>query len=146
MAGRRKETANAETHGLTSKPGKYYERLSPEQQDCVDSWAESWRRRADYEAPGYDKLYRTHAIKLHQVEAGDVFVAEHGVIVDRVVDRTESGEPIVRKEENPALKFQSRALSDLMGFLKKMGCLNDPDSQKADAQRGDYLSTERRTG
>lgn len=131
-----KGSANAETHGLTSKPGKYYERLSPVQKDRVDSWAASWRRRAEYESPGFDKMYHVHATKLHQIEAGDEYIAEHGPIVDRVVGRTESGEPIVQQEENPAFKFQSRALNDIMGFLKKMGCLNDPDSQKADAQRG----------
>lgn len=131
-----KGSANAETHSLTSDPGKYYERLSPEQQDRVDSWAESWRRRADYGTPGFDKMFQVHATKLHQIEAGDEYIADQGTIVDHVVGRTESGEPIVRKEENPAFKFQSRAVGDIMGFLKRMGCLNDPDSQQADVQRG----------
>lgn len=124
---------NAETHGLRSDPGPYYDRRSEDEQERIDGWADSWARRADYDGLGFDKLFHTHAIKLHQVESGDDYIAAEGSIVSRVVGRTESGAPIEQDDENPAFQYQNRALTSIMQFLKKMGCLDDPDSQQAGA-------------
>ena len=125
-----------ESHGLRSEPGPYYERQSESEQERIDEWAESWARRAGYDGLGFDKLFQTHAIKLHQVEEGDAYIDDEGAIAERVVARTETGEPIRQGEENPAFGYQSRALKDIMRFLKEFGCLDDPDSQQADAAQG----------
>lgn len=127
---------NHSSHELRSDPGPYYERRSDGEQARIDEWAESWARRAGYDALGFDKLFHTHAVKLHQVETGDTHIADEGPIAERVVARTESGEPIRQGEENPAFQYQNRILTSIMQFLKKMGCLDDPDSQQAEATEG----------
>lgn len=124
---------NAETHTLRSDPGPYYERQSDAEQERIDEWAGSWARRGGYDGLGFDKLFHTHAVKLHQVERADEHIGDEGTIISRVVDRTESGEAIVQDEENPAFLLQSRAIKDITRFLKEMGCLDDPDSQQANA-------------
>jgi hypothetical protein len=126
---------HAETYSLHSEPGAYYARQSDSEQERIDAWAESWARRAGYGGLGFDKLFHTHAVKLHQVEAADEYIANEGPIVTRLVDRTESGEPITRDEENPAFLLQSRALKDVVRFLKDVGALDDPDSERAAATK-----------
>lgn len=126
---------NAETHSLKSDPGTYYKRQSPDEQDRIDGWAESWSRRGGYDGLGFDKLFQTHAIKLHQIETADEAISDDGVIITRIVDRTESGEPITKDEEHSAFLLQSRALKDISRFLKDFGCLNDPDTKQAAAQQ-----------
>jgi len=134
VRGAPENNTNAETHGLTSDPGKYYERQSDAEQTRIDSWAESWARRADYGLPGFDKILYTTAISLHQVEQADEYIGNEGVVVAQVVDRTESGVPITKDEENPALALKSRAMKDIVRTLKEFGCLDDPDSKQAAAQ------------
>jgi hypothetical protein len=135
-AGAPENNGNAETHTLRSDPGAYYERQSEDGQDRIDAWAESWARRGGYNGLGFDKIFHTHATKLHQIESADEAIANEGVIITRIVDRTEAGEPIKKDEENPAFLLQSRALKDILRFLKEFGCLDDPDSQQADALQG----------
>lgn len=124
---------NSETHGLRSNPGPYYHRQSAAEQDRIDEWAASWARRAGYDGLGFDKIFQTHAVKLHQIESGDSYIGDEGVVATRIVDRTEAGEPIEQDEENPALLYQSRALKDIVRFLKDFGVLDDPESQQAEA-------------
>lgn len=124
---------NAERHGMRSDPGPYYHRQPASEQDRIDEWAASWARRSDYGGLGFEKVFQTNAIKLHQVESGDEYIAEEGAVVSRLVGRTENGEPIVEDEENPAFLYQGRAMKDITRFLKEFGCLDDPDSQQAEA-------------
>lgn len=126
---------NAETHGLTSDPQKYYQRQDDADQERIDDWAESWARRADYELPGYDTILHETAVTLHQIHAADEYIAEEGVIVDQVIASTESGQPIVSEDENPAFLLKSRAMKDVIRTLKEFGCLDDPDSQQAAATK-----------
>lgn len=124
---------NAERHGMRSDPGPYYHRQPDAEQDRIDEWAASWARRSDYGELGFEKVFQTNAIKLHQIESGDEYIAEEGAVVSRLVGRTENGEPIIENEENPAFLYQGRAMKDIIRFLKEFGCLDDPDSQQAEA-------------
>lgn len=124
---------NAETHSLTSDPQKYYRRQPESEQDCIDSWAESWARRANYGLPGYDSVLHEAAVILHQIHGADEHIAEEGIIVERIIGRTEAGDPIVEEDENPAFLLKSRAMKDLIRTLKEFGCLDDPDSKQAEA-------------
>lgn len=133
-AGAPEGNGNAEDYSLTSDPQKYYARQSDEDQDRIDDWAESWARRARYDLPGYDSILHETAVTLHQIHTADEYIAEEGFIVERVVGRTEGGEPIIEEDENPALLAKSRAMKDVIRTLKEFGCLDDPDSKQAEAE------------
>jgi phage terminase small subunit len=70
---------------------------------------------------------------LHQIHGADEHIAEEGIIVERIIGRTEAGDPIVEEDENPAFLLKSRAMKDLIRTLKEFGCLDDPDSKQAEA-------------
>lgn len=67
------------------------------------------------------------------MHTADACTAETGVIVERVIDTTESGQPITAAKKNPALLVKSRAMKDVIWTLKEFGCLDDPDSQMAES-------------
>lgn len=132
-AGAPEDNGNAETHSLKSDPGKYYRRQSETQQARIDSWAESWVRRSTVDGSGCHKVLHTTAVTLHQIEQADAYIADEGVIVEKIIDRTESGEAITQADENPAFLLKSRAMKDVVRTLKEWGVLNDPDTQQADS-------------
>jgi|GEM_PF-3661733 hypothetical protein len=67
------------------------------------------------------------------MHTADAYIAETGVIVEQVIDTTESGQPITAVKKNPALLVKGRAMKDVIWTLKEFGCLDDRDSQMAES-------------
>jgi hypothetical protein len=102
---------NAETHGLTGDPEKYYNRQSEAEQERIDGWARDWMRECGVDGLGFGDQFREQAIKFHQIRRADGYISENGLIVDG--------------EENSAFRRQSRAFKELTDFLKDFGFFTD---------------------
>jgi len=125
----------AEKHAIHSDRLKYYDRLSDTDRALVDDIAESLLNRASYPATDKDVAVACllAAIDEHKRFVANEYIAEEGLITENVVGYDDEGDPIVKKEENPANLPYSRLSGDVLRVKKEYGTLDDPDSQQAEA-------------
>lgn len=131
-------------HGANATPSNYYERLDEEQKDWVNAVYWSFLEDApfDEESKGKCELLWNVAIDIHKQRSVDDYLADEGMVQERFAGAGESG-VYYEDEENVLHLTYDRLSRSNIRTLKELGILDDPDSQKADAQRSlvDIFST-----
>lgn len=125
---------NAERHGLYADRSKYYQRLNDDEQAWVDGLVDGWVSEAPFsrENIGCLELLRKTAIDEHQRRQANEYIAREGVVTENVVGYDDDGNPVVKKEENPANLPYSRMAKDTIRTLKELNVLESPDSRLAE--------------
>jgi len=128
----------AQTHGLYTNRQSYYENCSDREQMWIDGVVESLLDDAPFgDNPPFAKLQmvRNIAIDMHKLQRANDYIDEKGVVhKDKTVGYTDDGQPIKMDEENVLNVAYDRLNRTLTRQLKELGILDDPDSQKAEAQ------------
>lgn len=125
-------------HGLYAKRQSYYENLSDDEQRWVDAVVESLLDDAPFGPESFAKMQmvRNVAIDMHKTKRANDYIDEVGVVhKDKTVGYSDDGRPLKQDEENPLNIAYDRLNRTLTRQLKELGILDDPDSQKADAQQ-----------
>ena len=119
---------NAEKHGIHSDQMLYYERLSETDQSLVDDIAGSLLSRASYPATDKDVAFvcLLAAVDDHKRLTANEYIAEEGLITENVVGYDDKGDPIIKREENPANRPYSSLSRDALRIKKEYGTLDDP--------------------
>jgi hypothetical protein len=128
---------HAEKHGLFAERQNYYDNRSPNEQQWIDGVIESILDEAPFGPDSFYKLemVRNVAIDMHKMNAND-YIDEKGVVhKDKTVGYTDDGKPIKMDEENVINIAYDRLDRATTRKLEKLGVLDDPESQKAEAQR-----------
>lgn len=113
---------NAETYALHSDTETWFKRHRDEVAEDVRLLVQKWMRAAPFGwASGNVTLLVDCAISEMQMRQADKKVQEEGVIVEQVVGQTESGRPIRKEQEHPALLPKSRLQKDTVRTLKNLG-------------------------
>lgn len=126
---------NAETHGGYADAEKWFERHREEVEDDVRRTVAGWMSIAPFgwEVTGNVTMLVEAAINEQQLGNLNDYIDEHGEIVETVVDTDADGDPIFTEEENPAFSPKSRLSKDTTRILNKLGILDSPESEQADA-------------
>lgn len=132
----------SETHGLTAQADKWFSRHRDDVEDDVKQMVDDWMELAPFgwDVSGNVRMLTNAAINECQIEGGDQYIKENGAIVQEIVP---AGEGVIqRDEENPAFLYKSRLQKDTLRILNKLGILDSPESQQADATQSlvDILS------
>lgn len=131
---------HAETHGIYTDRQPYYENRSTEEKNWIDGVVESLLD----DMPGGDadpsfaktQMVRNIAIDMHKEKRANEYIDEVGVIhKDKTVGYTDDGRPIKEDQENPLNIAYDRLSRNVTRNMEKLGILDDPESQKADAQQ-----------
>jgi len=128
-----KNNGNAEKAGLRSDPKKYKARQSESEEDWIRSVRESIldRMRTRGREPDFlDRVLAERvAINLHMAANASEYVDEEGLIQTVFVEDGGYEKDIPNGLVTELRQFDK----DIIGNLKKLGVLNDPDSQQAEA-------------
>jgi len=127
----------AEKHGLYADRQNYYSNRSPDEQAWIDAVVESLLDDAPFGPESFAKLQmiRNIAIDMHKQQRANDYIDEVGVVQkDKTIGYTERGKPILVDEENPLNVAYDRLNRTMTRQLKELGILDDPESQKAEAQ------------
>lgn len=131
-AGAPDNNQNAAKHGLNADPHHYYQNLDPEEQEFIEKVASTIEDRVRENTGTVDHMDRVLskqvAIQLHISSKASAYVGKESGLVQEIPTRGSS-----RKEAAPLLEEVRRYDDSIFRNLKKLGVLNDPDSQKADA-------------
>lgn len=131
-------TNYAEKHGLYADRQNYYNNRSTTEQQWIDSIVESILDDAPFGPDAKYKLemVRNVAIDMHKMKNANDYIDEKGVVhKDKTVGYTDDGKPIKMDEENVLNIAYDRLDRATTRKLEKLGVLDDPESQKADAQQ-----------
>jgi len=131
--GQQKNNGNAEKAGLRSDPKKYKARQSESEEDWIRSVRESIldRMRTRGREPDFlDRVLAERvAINLHMAANASEYVDEEGLIQTVFVEDGGYEKDIPNGLVTELRQFDK----DIISNLKKLGVLNDPDSQQAEA-------------
>jgi len=122
---------NAMTHGLYAKRSSYYESLPDKDKAVVERLADSWIDNAPFDRDNFAKVNEVYRIAIDEFrlwESHDEF--KDGLTYEQTVSG-EEGE-FEMEQENPANLAYDRLDRTSIRKLKELGCLDDPESQKAD--------------
>lgn len=128
---------HAEKHGLHADRQNYYKNRSTGEQQWIDAVAESLVDDAPFGPDNFAKMQmvRNIAIDMHKLQNANDFVDRAGLIrEDQTVGYGPNGKPIKEDKENPVNVAYDRLNRTMTRQLKELGCLSDPDSEKAEAQ------------
>lgn len=131
-------TNYAEKHGLYADRQNYYDNRRPTEQQWIDSIVESILDDAPFgpEAKYKLEMVRNVAIDMHKMKNANDYIDEKGVVhKDKTVGYTDDGKPIKMDEENVLNIAYDRLDRATTRKLEKLGVLDDPESQKAEAQK-----------
>lgn len=136
---------HAERHGLYSDRSLYFQRLPDDEQAWVDGLVDAWLADAPFGRAniGGVELLRKAAIDEHKRRRANAYIREEGVVTENVVGYDDDGDPIVKKEENPANLPLSRLARDTIRTLKELNVLESPDARIAE-NAGDWAEAARR--
>lgn len=129
---------NKETHGMYSDRQNYYDNRSYNEQMWIDSVVESLLDDAPFGPDNFAKfqMLRNVAIDMHKMKNANEYIDEVGVVHrDKTVGYTDDGKPIKVDEENAINIAYDRLQKGMIKTLKELGCLDDPDSQQAEAEK-----------
>jgi hypothetical protein len=135
--GRNRGSNHAEKHGMHADRQNYYDNRSADEQQWIDSIVESILDDAPF---GPDSTYKLEmvrqvAIDMHKMKNANDYIDEKGVVHrDKTVGYTDDGKPIKMDEENVVNVAYDRLDRATTRKLEKLGVMDDPESQKADAQ------------
>jgi hypothetical protein len=127
-------SVNAMTHGLRAQRSNYYNNLDDEDKAFVQRLAESWIDNAPFDRDNFAKVNEIFRIAVDQHRlwhAQQEF--NKGLVTEQIIGQDEQGNPIQVDDENPANLPYDRLDRTTIRKLKELGCLDDPDSQQADA-------------
>jgi hypothetical protein len=130
-------TNHAEKHGAHADRQNYYANRSSDEQEWIDGVVESILDEAPFGPDSKYKLemVRNIAIDMHKMKNANDYIDEKGIVhKDKTVGYSDDGKPIKVDEENPVNISYNRLDKQTTRKLEKLGVLNDPESQKADAQ------------
>lgn len=128
---------NAEKHGMYADRQNYYENRNTKEQAWIDSIVESILDDAPFgpEAKYKLEMVRNTAIDMHKLQNANDYIDEKGVVhKDKTVGYTDDGKPIKMDEENVLNIAYDRLDRNVTRKLEKLGVMDDPESQKAEAQ------------
>lgn len=130
-AGAPEGNQNRTTHGLNADPFKYHQSLDRESKEFVADLSATIQDRVRERTGNVDHadrvLARRVAIKLHIVSKASEYVEENG-LVQTVTTKNSS------REKKAALLGEIRRYDDsIFADLKRLGVLDDPESQTANA-------------
>jgi len=131
-------TNYAEKHGLYADRQNYYSNRPEREQAWIDGVTESLLDDAPFGPDNFAKMQmvRNIAIDMHKLQRANDYIDEKGVVhKDKTVGYTDDGRPIKQDEENVLNVAYDRLNRTLTRQLKELGILDDPDSQKAEAQQ-----------
>jgi len=127
-----------EKHGLYTQRQTYYENRTEGEQAWIDGIVESLLDDAPFgDNPPFAKLQmvRNIAIDMHKLQRANDYIDEKGLVDrDKTVGYTDDGKPIKVDEENVLNVSYDRLNRTMTRQLKELGILDDPDSEKAEAQ------------
>lgn len=129
---------NAETHGLYSDRQNYYQHRDTAEQEWIDAVVESLLDDAPFSADNMAKLQmvRNIAIDMHKQQRANDYIDEVGVVQkDKTVGYTDDGRPIKEDQENVLNVAYDRLNRTMTRQMKELGILDDPESEKAEAQQ-----------
>jgi hypothetical protein len=132
-AGAPEGNVNAMTHGLRAKRSNYYENLVPKEKAFIEAMADSWIDNAPFGKDNFAKVNEVYRLSVDQHRlwnAHDEF--DKGLVYEQVIGQDEEGEPIEVEDENPVNLAYDRLDRTTIRKLKELGCLDDPESQKAE--------------
>jgi hypothetical protein len=124
---------NAEVHGLTADREKWFERHREDAEPLVRALVESYVEDAPFGFENTAKVDLLTEVAIDQVRIRKSNDVLDEFVTEQVVGQTDSGDPIVTLEENPAHMPRSRIKRDNTRLLKELGVLDDPDSKQAAA-------------
>lgn len=132
-----KGSANNLKHGATAAPINLLNHLDDDKLEWVEALVDGYLKEADFgpESPKVERLTRT-CVMIYQEWAGQEAIFNEGMAVDDVVGVTEQGEPVVRNDEHYLCRRIDRLNDKIRHNLKDLGLMDDPRSQKADAEQG----------
>jgi hypothetical protein len=129
-----------ESHGLYTNRQPYYENRTDKERNWIDAVVESLLD----DMPGGDadpsiaklEMVRNIAIDMHKERRANEYIDEIGVVhKDKTVGYTDDGRPMKEDVENPLNISYDRLSRNITRNMEKLGILDDPESQKADAQQ-----------
>lgn len=127
---------NALTHGLRAQRTNYYRQLADQEKEFVEAMADSWIRKAPWTREDIAMVNEVYRISIDQHRLWNALdeYEDEGLITEQVIGiDKETGEEIEADAENPMNMSYSRLDKDNYSKLKKLGCLDDPGSQQAEA-------------
>lgn len=128
----------AQKHGIHTKRQRYYNNCSEEEQVWIDSVIESiLDDMPGSNEPSFAKLQivRNIAIDMHKLRNANDYIDEKGVVHrDKTVGYTDDGRPIKEDQENAVNIAYDRLNRTMTRQMEKLGVLDSPESQQADAQ------------
>ena len=128
---------HAEKHGLYAERQNYYNNRSRQEQQWIDAVVESLLDDAPFSPESFAKLQmlRNIAIDMHKQQRANDYIDDVGVVErDKTIGYTEQGKPILEDQENALNIAYDRLTRTTTRQLKELGLLDDPESQKAEAQ------------
>ena len=128
---------HAEKHGLYAERQNYYNNRSRQEQQWIDAVVESLLDDAPFGPESFAKLQmlRNIAIDMHKQQRANDYIDDVGVVErDKTIGYTEQGKPILEDQENALNIAYDRLTRTTTRQLKELGLLDDPESQKAEAQ------------
>lgn len=122
----------AMTHGLRASRSNYYENLDDEEKAFVHQLADSWIDDAPFDRDNFAKATEVMRIAIDQLRLWKAHEElNEGLITEQTVEIDGEMQDIV--DENPANLPYDRLDRTTTRKLKELGCLDDPDSQQAEA-------------
>jgi len=140
-SGAPKGNVNAQKHGIYTQRSNYYDNLPGEEKAWVDALVESMMEDAPFDKENFQKfqMVREIAIDMHKKRQANDYTSDEGLIQENIV-RDENGDPMMREgelvtetDENPVNMAYDRLDRTMTSKMKKLGLLDDPESQKAEA-------------
>lgn len=126
---------NAEKHGMDSDPEKWFERHRDDVEEAVKEKVKELVSKLDitFSDTTEVELITEIAVQMEQMKQGDEYIKEEGFIV---TEKKVAGDGSFIKvnTENPALNAKSRLFRDNIRALNKLGVLDSPESQQAEAE------------
>jgi hypothetical protein len=137
---------NSLRHGLHAQRTTYYRSLDDPDRTTVEAWVDSWLGDAPFDrdhAGKVNELYRAAIDQHRALNAVDEFVEDGddaGLTTEEVVRDEDGnvmyddgGEPLTEERERAANLPYSRLDRDVISKLSKLGVMDSPEKQQADA-------------
>lgn len=127
---------NAITHGVYSDPANLYTNLDDDSQAWVDGLVEGYLGIATFgsDDPRVERLRMVCVVMYQEWSAREV-VLRDGPSEDTTIGVSEAGTPVIRTDEHHLTTTASNHNQTVRMNLKDLGLLNDPEQQKAEAQK-----------
>jgi len=133
--GKEKASGNAEKHGLTADAETWFKRHRDDVEEDVRALVESYIQDAPFGFENTAKVDKLTELCIDQIrlrEANEWLRDEF--LKEETVSVTDDGRPIKKLVENPAHMPRDRIKRTNLKGLKELGILDDPETQKAEAQ------------